>query len=56
MNTKLPRKREVKDLSGPDQKPYAQYGISTRNLSSQHNGDPHCVVISKGWLSWFWAA
>jgi hypothetical protein len=35
---------------------YAAYGVTTGKLSQRKLGDLSCVVVSRGWPGWFWAA
>lgn len=36
--------------------PYAKYGVTSRQLKCPKAGDRSCIVLSRGWPSWFWAA
>jgi hypothetical protein len=35
---------------------YAQYGVSSRKLMFRTSGSKECIVLCRGWPSWFWAA
>ncbi len=53
----IPRKRLCSHVSEHYTEPdYAQYGASTGKLTCRRGGDKTCMVFSKGWPSWFWAA
>jgi hypothetical protein len=35
---------------------YAKYGMTSNKLSTPKTGGISCIILCKGWPSWFWAA
>jgi hypothetical protein len=53
MKRKLNHDEKLQDVVSA---PYAKYGVTSRQLKSPKTGHRSCIVLSRGWPSWFWAA